>query len=211
MPAPAKKKSNRIPLAIAAFIVIIVGGGIGALAYLAASSKSVYIDTATIQAPVVNLSPTQSGVLQQVYVAEGDVVPANTVVAKVGTELLKTTSSGLITTVNNNIGATIDPGTVVVAMVDPTQLRVVGQLQEDKGLADVAVGDRATFTVDAFGGQQFEGIVDEVAPAAQSQDVVFNVSDTREEQNFDIKVRFDETAYPQLKNGMSARIWVYKQ
>jgi multidrug resistance efflux pump len=210
MPAP-KKRSSRAPLAIAAFIVIIFGGGIGALAYLAASSKSVYIDTATIQAPVVNLSPTQSGILEQVYVAEGDVVPANTVVAKVGTQLLKTTAAGLITTVNNNIGATIDPGTVVVAMVDPNQMRVVGQLQEDKGLSDIRVGERASFTVDAFGGQQFEGIVDAVAPSAKSQDVVFNVSDTRAEQNFNIKVRFNQTAYPQLKNGMSARIWIYKQ
>jgi hypothetical protein len=28
-------------------------------------------------------------------------------------------------------------------------------------------------------------------------------------QKFDVKVAYDQAQYPQLKNGMSARIWVY--
>jgi multidrug resistance efflux pump len=214
MPSPEqkteKKGSNRRVIMLAVFIVVVIGGGSALFAYLAASAQTIYIDQAQIEAPVVDLSPTTSGVLNAVYVQEGDSVPAGAVVAEVGTELITTTAAGLVTVANNNIGKTVNPGDTVVEMIDPTQLRVVGQVEEDKGLASIMPGQRAVFTVDAFGGKQYDGIVDEVAPEAQSASVVFNISDQREEQNFDVKVRFDTTAYPELKEGMSARIWVYK-
>jgi membrane fusion protein (multidrug efflux system) len=197
-------------LILAAFLILCVGGGIAALAYLSASSKTVYIDKAQIQAPIVELGPTAAGTLRAVNVQEGDVIAPNTVVAQVGTEPITSTSGGLVIMVNNNIGAQINPGDAVVETIDPTQLRVVGQIEEDKGLVDIQPGQRAEFTVDAFGGEKFTGVVDEVAPTSNSSDVVFSISDKREEQNFDVKVRFDTTANPQLKNGMSAKIWVYK-
>jgi hypothetical protein len=50
-----------------------------------------------------------------------------------------------------------------------------------------------------------------VAPTSEQSDVVFNISDQRPTSQFAIYVRFDTTQYPQLKNGMSAKIWVYKQ
>ena len=206
-----KKQSNTTALIVAAVLVIVVGGGIGALAYILSSNKTVYIENATIQAPVVDLSSTAAGTLNAVYVSAGDTVAPNTVVATVGTELIKTTSGGLVISANNNIGKTVSPSDVLVEMIDPTQLRVVGQVQEDKGLADIQVGQRAEFTVDAFGSQKFSGIVDEVAPTSVSSDVVFNVSNQREEQNFDVKVRFDTASLTQIKNGMSAKLWVYKQ
>jgi len=74
----------------------------------------------------------------------------------------------------------------------------------------VSVGQRATFTVDAFGGRVFNGIVDEVSPTSRAGDVVFSISDKRQEQEFNIKVRYDATAYPELKNGMSAKLTIYK-
>lgn len=197
-------------LALAAFIVVVIGGGIGAFAYLAAASHTVYIDKAQIEAPMVDLSPTNPGTLNAVYVSVGQLLPPDTVVANVGTELIKSTSGGLVISVNNNIGQTVGPADVVVATLDPTQLRVVGQVVEDKGLVDIKVGQQAEFTVDAFGSQKFYGVVDEVSPTSEASDVVFSVSDNREEQNFDVKIKFDTTAYSQLNNGMSAKVWVYK-
>lgn len=215
MPAPKieteKKRSDRRPLAIAAFLIVVVGGAIGAAAYIAVSGKMVYIDKAQVLAPTVSLSPTAAGTLKSVSVSAGDLVGPNTVVAEVGNQLLKTTSGGLVVTTNNNIGKQVTPSDVVVQMIDPSQLRVVGEVQENKGLVDIQLGQRATFTVDAFSGEEFTGIVDEVAPTAVSGDVVFSVSDKRQEQNFDVKIRYDIAAHPELKNGMSAKIWVYKQ
>ena len=178
--------------------------------YLVSANSRISIDDSLISAPIVDLAPTRSGVLEEVYVHEGDVLLANTVVARVGTELIKTRSAAQVIKVTNNIGKNINPGESVVTIIDPSQLRVVGKLQEDKGLKDVHIGQQALFTVDAYGSQQFEGIVDEVSPTAHQGDVVFNISDERAEQDFDVKIRFDVSKYSQLRNGMSAKIVVFK-
>lgn len=205
------EKPSRVPLMIAAAIVLIVGGGIAGASYALVENQRVYIEKSSLAAPEIPLAPSAPDVLKQVLVTPGDVVAANTVVAQVGTELVKTTSAGLVIKTDNDIGAVVTAGTPVVTMIDPNQLRVVGQLDEDKGLTDVKVGDRATFTVDAFTGKTYEGIVDEIAPTSRDSDVVFSISDKRETKSFDVKVAYDLTKYPELKNGMSARIWVYKK
>lgn len=189
------------------FFVLALGGG---FLYLMISNQTVYTENALISAPNINLSSTSGGELQQVYVHEGDFIKANTVVARVGNELIKTQVDSEVLTINNDIGAIFTPGETVATVIDPTELRVVGEVDENKGLNDLKVGQEATFTVDAFGSQKFYGVVDEVSPTDVEQDVVFNVSDAREENEFDVKVRFDTTLYPQLKNGMSAKLWVYK-
>jgi multidrug resistance efflux pump len=208
----SKKAESRVPLMVAVGIVVVLGGLSAGIAYWAVSSGQVYIDKATIEAPTVVLSPTAPGTLNQVYVKVGDTVPANTVVAEVGTELLKSGSTGgVVVSADNDIGTQVAAGTAIVTIIDPSQLRVVGQVDENKGLADIAVGDRATFTVDAFGSKTFDGVVDEVSATANSGSVVFSISDQRQTQTFDVKVAFDESAYSYLKNGMSARIWIYKK
>lgn len=207
----AERKHTRRTWIITGIIVAIIAAATGTGIYLWIQSQQVYVDQASISAPEIDLSPSQSGILQNVYVNEGDEVPANFTVAQVGDELIQTQVAGIIISVPNQIGAEVAAGTPVVTMIDPTQLRVVGQVQENEGLDRIQVGDPVTFTVDAFGGEQFTGVVDEVSPTSQQSQVVFNISDQREEQDFDVKARFDTTEYPQLKNGMSARMWIYTQ
>ena len=196
---------------LGALVVIgVVGGG----AYFYVSGKTVYIDQSVIQAPLINLSPANSGPLQAVFVKVGDTVTANEPVARVGDQLVEAQTTGEIVSVDQNIGELENPLTGqanVATMIDPTQLRVVGHLDENKGLASVQVGDTATFTVDAFGGKQYEGVVDEVSPTSEAGSVVFNISDQRPTNQFDVYVRFDPQKYPELKNGMSARIWIYTE
>jgi multidrug resistance efflux pump len=155
--------------------------------------------------------PSSPGILEDVYVNEGDEVNANQTVARVGDQLIQSTEAGLIISVPDTVGAQVNAGTPVVTMIDPTQLRVVGEVDEDKGLSRIQVGDPVVFTVDAFGSKQFSGVVDEIAPTSQQSQIVFNISDQREEQQFDVKVRFDTSSYPQIKNGMSAKMWIYVQ
>ncbi|MGD0328091.1 MAG: efflux RND transporter periplasmic adaptor subunit [Minisyncoccia bacterium] len=205
---PPELRHRLIIFGGAALIILAVAG---VISYFIFSNKEISIDAASISAPLINLSPISSGRLNAVYANEGDTLPANAPVALVGTEVLMTKVAGLIVQVNDTIGAQVAPGQTVVEMIDPLQLRVVGKIDENKGLAQVQVGDPATFTVDAFGGKKFNGVVDEIVPTSNQSDVVFNISDQRETQQFDIKVRFDTSAYPQLKNGMSARLWIYEQ
>ncbi|MDR3581737.1 MAG: HlyD family efflux transporter periplasmic adaptor subunit [Candidatus Pacebacteria bacterium] len=212
--AEEKKKENQRSLMIWALVALAVVGVIGAGLYLYVGGKTVYIDQSQIVAPLINLSPVNSGQLEQVFVSVGDSVTADEPVARVGNEIVKAKTDGQIVSVNQNIGQylnTMTGAATVATMIDPTQLRVVGNLDENKGLSDIKVGDTATFTVDAFGSKTYKGVVDEVSPTAEADSVVFNISSQRPTNQFAVKVRFDPAAYPELKNGMSARVWVYKQ
>lgn len=203
-----KNVRKEIIIVIAVFVVIL--GVIGGLIFWNINSSRVYVENSVISAPAINLSPTVGGSLEQVFVNVGDKVQTASPVARIGNELIKANSNGQIISVDTNIGDNFTPGQTVATMINPDDLRVVGQVQEDKGLKDIKVGQEAIFTVDAFGSKEYSGIVDQINPTSNAGDIVFNISDTRQENNFDVKVRFDITQYPELKNGMSAKLWIYK-
>ncbi|HTY40144.1 MAG TPA: HlyD family efflux transporter periplasmic adaptor subunit [Candidatus Paceibacterota bacterium] len=204
------RKGGRRALIGAVVFGLLLIAGVGGFLWWQMSVQRVAIDRAEISAPLIDLAPATGGTLQEVFVREGDEIAQNTPVARVGDELIKSKLAGIVVTVHDDIGKMFAPGTPVVTMVDPTALRVVGHLEEDKGLASVRVGQMAVFTVDTFGSKSYYGTVDEVAPSSRQDDVVFNISNERPVNEFDIKVRFDTEQYPELKNGMSARIWIYK-
>ena len=202
----AKNKNAQV-IGATIFVIIVIASA----AYWKIEGSRVYIDKSEVAAPQINLAPTTSGIIQHIMVNVGDQVNANTVVAQVGNELLKTQTAGVIVSVNNSIGTLANPGQTIVSMIDPTELRVIGHVDEDKGLSDIHIGEPAIFTIDTFGSTQYTGVVDEVSPTARSGDVVFSISDKRPTQVFDVKIRFDQSLYPEIKNGMSARLWIYKQ
>ncbi len=190
-------------------IFVIVASVIGLL-YINVLSKRVYVDKSEIDASQIALSSKSGGILEELFVKEGDKISADAVVARVGNELVKSKDSGLVISRQDEIGKYFNPGEAIVTMIKPSDLRVVGRLEEDKGLKDVKIGQRVFFEVDAFGTQQYEGIIDEVSPTSRPSDVVFNISDQRQENEFNVKARFNLSDYPELKNGMSAKMWIYK-
>jgi multidrug resistance efflux pump len=199
-------KNNLLVLAILGFATAIIVAGM----YILLAKNQIYVEDSQIVAPMIDLSSQNGGKLEKMYVNPGDNVTENQIVAQVGQELVKTKDSGIIITTEDDMGKIFQPGEAVVTMIKPDDLRVVAQIEEDKGLSEVTVGQRAFFTVDAFGSKKFDGIVDEVSPTSRQSDVVFNISSQRQEQEFNIKIRFDVNKYPELKNGMSAKSWIYK-
>ncbi len=201
------KKDKKIFFSVGLLTLAVV---FAAFIYLFISSKVIQIDKSQILASTVDISTINGGVLNEVYVRDGDIVPANTVLARVGSELIKTKENSQIINVRNNIGKIFGKSEPIVTVINPADLRVVGTIDEDKGFRDIRVGQVVTFTVDTFGSKVYEGIVDEVSDTNHTGDVVFNISDKREIQKFDIKVRYSISKYPELKNGMSAKITIYK-
>ncbi len=200
------KKKGILTLSI---IFIIVGGLVGYF-YWKINSTRIYIEDAQILAPKIALSSASGGVLRELFVKVGDTVSANTKVAQVGYNIITTKVPGIIINVKNNIGENFSPGQAVATMINTSDLQVVASIQENKGLNKIRIGDKAYFTVDAFGSQRFPAIVDEISPTSKTADVVFNISDKRQENYFNVKLNFDENKYPQFRNGMSAKAWVYK-
>jgi multidrug resistance efflux pump len=203
-------KTNKKTLILSIIISLLIVGGAAGYLYWKISSSQIYTDNASIVAPTIDLAPQTAGVLQNIFVNVGDQVKADTVVAQVGNELVKAKIDGIITATQDNIGKIFSPGEAVVSMIDPTQLRVEALVDEDKGLSAVVVGQKVIFTVDTFGSKQYEGVVDEVSQSAHQGDIVFNISNQRQVKQFDVKVRFDINKYPELKNGMSAKVWISK-
>jgi len=114
-------------------LAVVILGGTGATAYYFISMGRIYTDKAVVSGSITNISPTSAGTLQEVYVNVGDVVGPNTVVARVGNELLKTTGSSVITDTDTAIGTIVSPSTAVVKVVNPDDLHVVAHIDENKG------------------------------------------------------------------------------
>ncbi len=199
---------NEVFLVIASVLVITII--IGAIAYYQTTSSRIYVDNADIEAPIISLSTTTPGILNHVFVKEGQSILPNTILAEVGGKNIESKTRGVVIYVQNTPGQFVTSRDAIVKMIDPQELRIVGHLDEDKGLRYVKVGQQVIFTVDAFGSKEYKGFVDEVSPSSHASDIVFSISDKREEKEFDIKVKFNPVEYPELKNGMSARMWIYK-
>ena len=195
---------------IGASALIIIGTIIGIISWTNIQGR-VFTDKAEISASQVDLSPVSGGVLEEVFVHVGDVVEADGNIARVGDELIKAKTGGIVVALNDDIGKNFNPGEVVASIIDPADLRVVGHIEETKGLKNIEIGQQAVFTVDAFGGKKYYGIVDEISDTSRQAGIVFNISDKREVRQFDVKIRFNVNAYQELKNGMSAKIWIYKK
>jgi multidrug resistance efflux pump len=212
-PSLLKKIISRIrgnPIIIAGFGIILVGAIIGGILFWRDLQSKVYIEKSEIYAPVISLSPKNPGEIDKFYVKEGDVVEEGQNLAKIEGQIITAKTPGIITWIANTPGQMANAQTVVVKMYDPHSLRVIGHVQEDKGLSAIHPGQQAVFTVDAYDGRQYSGVVESVASVARQGSIVFSISDKREEKEFDVNVVFDPDIYPELKDGMSAKMWIFK-
>jgi multidrug resistance efflux pump len=204
-----KNGSGRNRLMLLALVAFLVAGAV-ALFYLSLSGSRIYIEKSALVAEATDLSSQSGGTMQKLFVKSGDNVESNEPVAQIGNDIVKTKNKGVIISIKNDIGKNFATGEVVASMIKTEDLRVVARAEEDKGLSQIRIGQKAVFTVDAFGSKQYSGVVDEISPTARSGDVVFNISSAREEQEFNVKIRFSILDYPELRNGMSAKAWIYK-
>jgi multidrug resistance efflux pump len=169
----------------------------------------VLIDNSLIQAPVITISPTQSGNVLEMDVKEGQTVSAGDTLAIVGSDTLRADTDGLVISASDLTGSMVSPATALIQMIRPVNLRVAGTIDENKGLDEVRVGQVVSFTVDALPGKIFWGYVDEISPSAVSPEFSFSTSTERSTQQFTVYAKFDSSGNSDIKNGMSAKMVVY--
>ena len=214
-PTPEKSKNILARLNITPAIIkygltglVVLGLLIGGY-YWYTINQRVYSDKAEIFAPLIILSPGQPSVLEEIMVKEGDQVSANQAVARLdNNQFVRAKTDGVVVGISDQVGKLFSPGTAVVTMINPDDLRLIVHVAENKGLNSISAGQKVVFTVDAFGSKQFTGRVEEIAQTSDQSSVVFSISDKRDEKYFSIKVKFDD--HPELLNGMSAKAWIYK-
>jgi multidrug resistance efflux pump len=186
-------------------IFTIVGGS---LFYLLTNHR-VKTDSAQVQTPIVNVVPDTAGHLLETYVNEGDKVSKGDILALTDTGNIKSYTDGYVIKVNQQIGALFSSQTPIVETIDPSQSRIVGEVDENKGLSQIKAGQVASFTVDALPGKQFFGYVDEISPTAEEDSLSFSISNTRPTRKFKVYIKFDSQKYSEIKNGMSAKLVIF--
>jgi multidrug resistance efflux pump len=177
--------------------------------YFRLTSGKVFIDHSLIQAPVLIISPSTSGKVAEIDVKEGQSVENGDTLAIVGSETLRADTDGLIISASDLTGSAVNPQTQLIQMIRPVNLRVVGTIDEDKGLNNIRVGQVVSFTIDALPNTTYWGYVDEISPSAVAPAFSFSTSTERPTQQFTVYAKFNSAAYPAIKNGMSAKMEVY--
>ena len=203
-------KSIRDPKVMRIIIIVVIAVAvIGGFVFYEKLRDRVSIDISLIQAPVITISPQVPGTLVDLRVYEGERVKKGDVLAVVGTQSLNAYQDGIIISTTQSIGSLASAQTPVVQMINPSDMRVAGTIDENKGLNKIKIGQPVSFTVDALPSQIFWGYVDEISPSAKQTQLQFSISSERPTQQFVIYARFDANKYPQIKNGMSAKMTVY--
>jgi multidrug resistance efflux pump len=190
-------------------IVVLILLIIGAVVVYEELANRVFIDDSLIQAPIITVSPSTTGTVQEIDVTEGQTVQKGDTLAVVGSQTIRALTDGLIISAPNITGSSVGPQTQLIQMIQPVDMRVAGTLDENKGLDDIKVGQVVSFTVDAFPGKTYWGYVDEIAPTAKTAQLSFSISSERPTQQFVVYANFDATKYPEIENGMSAKMTVY--
>ena len=187
------------------FIILIVSG----ILFYKSISSYINIENSNVSSPIISVSPESQGVLDEVYVKEGDKVTIDQPLARIGAEILKSKVNGIIIYTNNTPGQVFNPVQAVIKMINPEEFRVIGTIKEDAGFSKISIGDPVTFELDAYPGNTYTGVIEEIGATSKDTSVVFSISDKREVKEFNVKVKYDISAHPEFKNGMSAKMKVY--
>lgn len=182
---------------------------IAALLFYELRRDRIFIDDSLVSAPVTSIAPPTAGTLTQLSVYEGEMIKKGDTVAVIDGETVRTDTDGLVIQASNQIGSSVNPQSTIVQIINPSDMRIAGTIDENKGMDQIRVGQAVSFTVDALPGKTFWGYIDEVSPTAKQTQLSFSISSERPTQQFVIYARFDATKYPEIKNGMSAKMTVY--
>ncbi len=182
---------------------------IGAYYYFQKTNNKIFIDNSAIQAPVIVVSPSSTGKVEQMSAKEGQIVDAGDALAVVGSETIRAAQDGLIISAPDLTGATVNQTTQLIQMIRPVNMRLAGTIDENKGLNQLKVGQAVSFTIDALPGQTFWGYIDEISPSATIPLFSFSTSTERQTRQFTVYAKFNSPAHSDIKNGMSAKMTVY--
>lgn len=192
-------------------ILVVVTIGIAVFFIYQKMRDRIFIDNSLISAPIITITPSGSGKLEALKVSEGQLVKKGDALAVIGGQTIRTDTDGLIVSASDETGSTVSQQTQLIQIINPANIRVAGTLDENKGLNQIRIGQVASFTVDAFPGKTYWGYVDEVSPSAKQSQLSFSISSERPTQQFIVYAKFDASHYPEIKNGMSAKMTVYTE
>jgi len=125
-------------------------------------------------------------------------------------------ADGQLGRVSVQVGAYVVIGSQLFSLVPPARW-VVAQYKEAQ-THGLRVGQRATFTVDALGGRRFDGLVERIAPATESEfsavkldNATGNFVKVPQRIGVRISIDKDQPFEDRLRPGMSVETWIGDQ
>lgn len=200
------KNPQVLKLLIGFVLLFLVGGG---FLYYQKTRDRVFIENSLISASVIPIAPITPGNLNKLYVHEGDVIKKGDPIADVGDQIIRSQSDAVVVKAQNTVGSIISAQNPAVSLIRTTDFRVDGTIDENKGLDKIKVGQPVSFTVDAFARKTYWGYVDEISSTAKQTQIAFSISNERPTQQFEVFAKFDTSLYPEIKNGMSAKMTIF--
>jgi RND family efflux transporter MFP subunit len=101
---------------------------------------------------------------------------------------------GVVSAVNVEAGDTVNAGTVIIKIVDPSDIEV-SAIVDEIDVAQVQVGQKATVTLDAYSDLELSGVVSSISSFANSQSGVVS---------YPVTIKLTIPSGVQLREGMSA-------
>jgi hypothetical protein len=110
-----QKKENifKKPWIYSLISFVVIFGALAGFLFWQAEKNTVLIENSNLEAPVINLTPSSPGVLNALYVKEGDKVEANSPVALVGSQIISTEVRGIVASAPLVLGSYFSPGQTV--------------------------------------------------------------------------------------------------
>lgn len=212
------RRTVLVPIAIIVAILIIVGVG----SYLIYNNYYFYsTDDALVTGNIVNITPLTSGTLTDLTVQVGDFVSAKQIIGTVKGNTfpfiethLTAPFTGVIVQVPGSVGETVSPGVAVAQETDLNGVKVTAYVDESQ-LKNIRVGQAADIHVDAYGGSDFTGHVNQIVSAAAGQFSLLPTQDnssgnfTKVSQRFQVIILLDNNQSQILYPGMSVEVTIH--
>lgn len=189
--------------------IIVLALFVAGYMYYQLTQGRVFIDNSLVTGPVSTIAPLSAGTLQELDVYEGQHITKGQPLAVVSGQTLYSNEDALVIQATNQIGSIVSTLNPIGQLIDTNNMRIAGTIDENKGLDQIKVGQVVSFTVDALPEKTFWGYVDEISPSAKQSALSFSISSERPTQQFVVYARYDGTKYPEIKNGMSAKMTVF--
>ena len=194
-------------------LVILLGLASYYLVWPAISKDGALVVSGTVEATEVQLASELGGVVDEVYVAEGDRVAANQNVVSVqpsnssrgsSHERIRTPIAGTVLYRSVEPGEFASPGAPLITVADLDRLTLTVYVPEDRyGL--ILLGESYPVTVDSYPATVFTGTVSHIADRAEFTPRNVQTTDSRKTTVFAIKLALGQNG-GQLKPGMPADV-----
>ncbi|MED4603823.1 efflux RND transporter periplasmic adaptor subunit [Paenibacillus validus] len=205
--------------------VLLIGGGAGGYYYYRESSKYISTEDAKVQGDLRAIGSLSAGKLLEWRYQEGEAFAKGDVLGIVETSPSRGNSPATTTEIvaseqgtliqsNAVQNQTVAPGATLAMSADLNRLYITANLQETE-ITEVQVGNRVTFTIDAFKDVTFTGRVEKIGLGTNSSFSLLPSSNTSGNytkviQRIPVKISIDDYQGKRLIPGLNATVKIEK-